>query len=227
MPQKPKVAPEAKIGAVEAYLQGKVSSGEVIREFGVDGATFRGWIVLYQTRGREGLIPQPHNRSYSPELKIQVVQEYQAGRISLLGLCAKYSISDPHIVSKWIQWYNGQKGFKRPNSGGEIYMTKGRTTTQEERIEIVTYCIEQGKDYGAAIERYQVSYQQIYSWVRKYEASGISGLSDKRGKRKRPNEMTDLERLRAENRLLQAENKRKELEIALLKKLQEVERRRG
>lgn len=106
-------------------------------------------------------------------------------------------------------------------------MTKGRATTLEERIEIVTYCIKQGKDYGAAIERYRVSYQQIYSWVRKYEQSGVSGLADKRGKRKKPEEMTEVERLRAENRLLQAENKRKEMEIALLKKLQEVERRRS
>ncbi|MEA5065284.1 MAG: helix-turn-helix domain-containing protein, partial [Eubacteriales bacterium] len=64
-------------------------------------------------------------------------------------------------------------------------MTKGRATTLEERIEIVTYCIEQGKNYGAAIERYQVSCQQVYSWVNKYEHSGVSGLADKRGKHKK------------------------------------------
>ena len=45
-------------------------------------------------------------------------------------------------------------------------MTKGRKTTQEERIEIVAFCIEHGKDYGLTIEQYQVSYQQIYSWVK-------------------------------------------------------------
>jgi len=106
-------------------------------------------------------------------------------------------------------------------------MTKGRATTLEERIEIVRYCIERGKDYGAAIERYQVSYQQVYSWVRKYEELGIAGLNDKRGRRKPLEEMTEVERLRAENRILQAENKRKKMEIAILKKLQEVERRRG
>ena len=33
-------------------------------------------------------------------------------------------------------------------------MTKGRTTTLEERIEIVSYCIANGKDYGATIEKY-------------------------------------------------------------------------
>ena len=48
-------------------------------------------------------------------------------------------------------------------------MTKGRTTTQTERIEIVTFCIEHGKDYPLTIHTYGVSYQQIYAWVRKYE----------------------------------------------------------
>lgn len=47
-------------------------------------------------------------------------------------------------------------------------MTKGRNTTYEERIEIVSYCIEHGNDYTGTIEKYGVSYQQIYSWVRKY-----------------------------------------------------------
>ncbi len=104
-------------------------------------------------------------------------------------------------------------------------MTKGRKTTREERIEIVAFCLENGKNYAKVIEKYGVSYQQIYAWVRKYEEHGVAGLSDKRGKRKAISEMTELERLRAENRLLQAQIKDKELEVALLKKLKELERR--
>lgn len=226
MPHKGKIRPEEKIAAVEAYFEGRISRSGVIRIHGIGKSTFKRWLVLYQTRGREGLVHQPHNRKYSPTLKTQVAQEYLFGQGSLLGLCKKYSISDPHMVSNWVKRYNGHKGFKQPSSGSEIYMTKGRATTLEERIEIVRYCIERGKDYGAAIERYQVSYQQVYSWVRKYEELGIAGLSDKRGKRKPLEEMTEVERLRAENRMLQAENKRKEMEIEVLKKLQEVERRR-
>jgi transposase len=106
-------------------------------------------------------------------------------------------------------------------------MTKGRKTTLDERIEIVGYCIANGKDYGATIEKYGVSYQQIYSWVCKYEKDGVDGLIDKRGKRKKPEDMNELERLRAENRMLKAEDKQKEMEIAVLKKLQEIERRRS
>lgn len=104
-------------------------------------------------------------------------------------------------------------------------MTKGRKTTQEERIEIVAYCLENSRDYAKAVEKYGVSYQQIYAWVRKYEEQGVAGLSDKRGKRKDISEMTEVERLRAENRMLQAKIKEAEMENALLKKLKELERR--
>lgn len=96
----------------------------------------------------------------------------------------------------------------------------------DERIEIVSYCIARGKDYGAAIEKYGVSYPQIYSWVSKYGAKGVDGLIDKRGKPKPQHEMTEVERLRAENKMLRAENKQKEMEIAVLKKVREIERRR-
>jgi transposase len=104
-------------------------------------------------------------------------------------------------------------------------MTKGRNTTYEERLKIVSYCIEHGNDYTAAVEKYGVSYQQIYSWVRKYNENGAEGLVDKRGKRKSESEMTELEKLRAENRLLEARNRRLELECAVLKKLEEIEGR--
>ena len=101
-------------------------------------------------------------------------------------------------------------------------MTKGRKTTQEERAQIVAFCIEHGKDYALTVETHQVSYQQIYSWVRKYEASGVDGFVDRRGKSKPEDELTETERLRQENRILQAKLKDKEMEIALLKKLREL-----
>ena len=94
--------------------------------------------------------------------------------------------------------------------------------TEAERAQIVAFCIEHGKDYALTVETYQVSYQQIYSWVRKYEASGVDGLVDRRGKAKPENELTEAERLRQENRMLQAMLKDKEMEIALLKKLREL-----
>lgn len=48
-----------------------------------------------------------------------------------------------------------------------------------------------------------------------------SYLVDGRGRNKPESEMTEVEKLRVQNKLLQAQIKDKEMEIALLKKLKE------
>ena len=163
------------------------------------------------------------NKVYSAELKLQAIQDYLTGKGSLRQICKQYEIRDNRQLRHWVLCYNGHKDFKeRSGARGEIYMTKGRKTTQEERAQIVAFCIEHGKDYALTVETYQVSYQQIYSWVRKYEATGVDGLVDRRGKAKPEDELTEAERLRQENKILQARLKDKEMEIALLKKLREL-----
>ena len=162
-------------------------------------------------------------KKYGAELKLRAVQDYLSGKGSQREICRKYEIPVHSMLQRWISCYNGHKEFKvRSSTRGEIYMTKGRKTTQEERAQIVAFCIEHGKDYALTVETYQVSYQQIYSWVRKYEAAGVDGLVDRRGKTKPKDELTEAERLRQENRMLQAKLKDKEMEIALLKKLREL-----
>ena len=104
-------------------------------------------------------------------------------------------------------------------------MTKARKTTFEERIEIVQFCIANGKNYGLTMDKFNVSYQQIYLWVRKYEEKGVDGLVDRRGKSKPENELTQLDRLKAENKMLAAKNQELQMEIDVIKKLKEVERR--
>ena len=160
---------------------------------------------------------------YNAELKLQAVQDYLAGKGSLRKICKKYGIPDHKMLRQWISCYNGHKEMRRPSGAkGEIYMTKGRKTTQEERAQIVAFCIEHGTDYALTVETYKVSYQQIYSWVKKYEVAGVDGLVDRRGKGKPEDKLTEAERLRQENKILQAKLKDKEMEIALLKKLREL-----
>ena len=162
-------------------------------------------------------------KKYGAELKLRAVQDYLSGKGSQREICRKYEIPVHSMLQRWISSYNGHKDFReRSGARGEIYMTKGRKTAQEERAQIVAFCIEHGKDYALTVETYQVSYQQIYSWVRKYEAAGVDGLVDRRGKTKPKDELTEAERLRQENRMLQAKLKDKEMEIALLKKLREL-----
>ena len=58
--------------------------------------------------------------------------------------------------------------------------------------------------------------------MRKYEAKGTAGLTDHRGKAKPEAELTETDRLRMENKILQAKIKDMEMENAILKKLREL-----
>ena len=163
------------------------------------------------------------NKKYSAELKMQAVESYLNGEGSLRWICKQFKILDNRQLRNWIKWYNGHKEFKeRSSAKGEIYMTKGRKTTQEERAEIVAFCIEHNKDYGLTVETYNVSYQQIYAWVRKYEEGGVDKLRDNRGRTKPAEEMTEVEKLKAEMKILEAKNRQLEIENEFIKKLQEL-----
>ena len=104
-------------------------------------------------------------------------------------------------------------------------MIKGRATTYDERVEIVKYCVEHQNNYQETADKFQVSYQQVYAWVNKYLKNGLEPLQDRRGKRKSEDEMSEIEKLKAQNKLLEAEIRKKQIEIDLLKKLKEIERR--
>lgn len=162
-------------------------------------------------------------RKYSAEIKQQAVESYLNGEGSLRTICKKYGISSNSVLIRWIMWYNGHGEYKeRSRAKGEIYMTKGRKTTQAERAEIVAFCIEHNKDYGLTVEKYKVSYQQIYAWVRKYEEGGVDKLRDNRGRTKPVEEMTEIEKLKSEMKILEAKNRQLEIENAFIKKLQEL-----
>lgn len=220
-----RISIEAIIAAVKRCVSGESSYTEEMKLLGVPKQTLQDWIRKYETFGIEGFLPSG-NVKYSKGTKERAVNAYLNGEGSQAYICRKFKIKDRKTLRTWIKVYNSHREL-RPSRGrgSDIYMTKGRNTTYEERVEIVSYCIEHGNDYVATIEKYGVSYQQIYSWVRKYKEKGAEGLVDKRGKRKLESEMTELEKLRAENRMLEARNKRLELECAVLKKLEEIEGR--
>jgi transposase-like protein len=220
-----RISIEVIIAAVKRCVSGESSYTEEMKLLGVPKQTLQDWIRKYETFGIEGFLPSG-NEKYSKGTKERAVNAYLNGEGSQAYICRKFKIKDRKTLRTWIKVYNSHREL-RPSRGrgSDIYMTKGRNTTYEERVEIVSYCIEHGNDYVATIEKYGVSYQQIYSWVRKYKEKGAEGLLDKRGKRKLESEMTELEKLRAENRMLEARNKRLELECAVLKKLEEIEGR--
>jgi transposase len=123
--------------------------------------------------------------------------------------------------------YNRHEELKTSGTGGTIIMTKARKTNMDERIKIVSHCIAYDKNYGETAEKFNVSYQQVYLWIKKYTARGIEGLKDRRGRSEPIDKpVTDIEILKAELELEKAKNQRLQVENDFLKKLEEIERRR-
>ena len=116
---------------------------------------------------------------------------------------------------------------RQPRKEWVSSMTKGRSTTWKERIDIVLYCLSNDKDYQKTAEIYEVSYQQVYQWVRKYEDGGDEALRDNRGRKKEEAELSPEEKMKLEMKKLERENERLRAENAFLKKLEELERRRN
>lgn len=56
-------------------------------------------------------------------------------------------------------------------------MNKGKKTTYEERMEIVSFCIANTDDCKLAADKFNVSYQQVYSWIKNIEKIAIPLLS--------------------------------------------------
>ena len=105
-------------------------------------------------------------------------------------------------------------------------MKTGRKTTQEERISIAKECLENDCNYEEIARRHNVSYQQVYTWVKKFKELGEGGLEDRRGKRTEDQEpRTELEKAQIEIKRLKHELHKAEMERDLLKKLDKVMRR--
>lgn len=48
----------------------------------------------------------------------------------------------------------------------------GRKVDFEEKKQIVQWVLDHGRDYQAAAKQFDVSYQRVYAWVRKYLQAG-------------------------------------------------------
>ncbi|WP_306738854.1 helix-turn-helix domain-containing protein [Limosilactobacillus fermentum] len=104
----------------------------------------------------------------------------------------------------------------------------GRKVSYDEKIKIVQWALDHGSNYKATANKFDVSYNRVYDWVRKYQATGDwEILKDHRGKKPWPkgDNLTREEQLEEENRQLKAKIRRLEVEQAFAKKLREIRNR--
>lgn len=223
---KHKYSYEEKIKILQEYQTGTHGFRELCRIYGMTQQSLKDWKRLYETFGAEGLRTGSSASFYSKATKEAAVHDYLMHK-PVKEILKTYQIRSATQLRRWLKKYNGHEELRTSGTGGTNIMTKGRKTSFDERVEIVQYCIAHGHNYTETAEKYSVSYQQARSYTIKYEAGGIDALRDRRGRSKPVEEMSELERLRAENKILRAEKERAEMEVSFLKKLDEIERRRG
>ena len=207
----------------QEYLDGKGSYGFLADKYHISKTTIRKWVAAYKVHGIDAFISEVGNKSYTHEFKIMCVEEVIDGYGSSVDIGAKYKVH-PTVLESWIKLYNANRELRDYIPKREIYMADARRkTTIEERMNIVEYCISHGRDYKGTASIFDVSYSQVYSWVKKYDTNGEEALIDKRGRHKADNEVDELERLRRENKKLKRQLEENDMLVQLLKKVKEFE----
>lgn len=224
MSRKERFSFEEKEKAVIDYINGNRTRAQICKDLNISTRTIQDWAGIYNKHGIAGFQRKRKNSSYSKEFKLKIIKEYQNGDGSSIDLALKYDISSG-LLRKWIRQYNDHIELKDYYPKQEVYMAEARRkTTLEERKEIVKYCIEHNRNYKETASIYDVSYSQVYSWVKKYDDEGEDSLIDKRGRHKTDDAVDELERLRRENIRLKRQLEEKDMLTELLKKVQEFER---
>ena len=224
MSRRERFTPYEKEQACLDYINGNRSRSEICNCLHISTRTIQDWAAIYKKYGILGFTKKTKNRSYSKEFKIELVEKCISGEASSIDLGHQYDISSG-LVRKWIRMYNANIELKDYYPKQEVYMAEARRkTTKEERKKIVEYCLNNNRDYKDTAAKFDVSYSQVYNWVRKYDTCGLEGLTDKRGHHKSDNEVDELERLRRENLRLKRQLEEKDMVVELLKKVKEFER---
>ncbi|ARM73657.1 transposase [Listeria monocytogenes] len=218
---------EQRLFVVQEILEKKKSRNLVSKETNIPNSTIRDWVQRYQNVGEDGLRPYKTRVLYTAEVKKNAVEEILYQGETQRAVMRKYNISPSYVLRTWISTYNKKKELK--STGRRCSLMSSRRpsakTTQLQRMEMVQYTLEHELDYQATMKKYGVSYQQIYTWVKKYTSLGIKGLQDKRGRNKPIEEMSELDQLRLENKRLRHRNEFLEMDRELAKKLRELKKR--
>lgn len=211
---------EEKLLICTIYEKGEGSLRQLASQFGVSKSAIEVLIFKYSKFGAEALRMQGMNQSYTETLKNEVVESYRNGAGSYYDLALKYGIRNPSLIARWVLGYNNIKTTHSESGGIDIM---GRKTTLDERVKIVEYLIQNEFDYQGTSLKFEVSYQQVYTWYKKYQVFGVDGLNDKRGRKKEPQELSEIEQLRRENERLKKELYLSEAAKEVFKKKQELE----
>lgn len=211
-----------KLKLIRLYQESTLSKLAFSKLHNIGRESIQDWIRLYDEFGLEGLSEAKFNQSYSSEFKRKIMHAYLSGEGSLTELTNWFKLRSKTQLQSWISKYNGNEELHSSVAATKRILMASRKATFAERIEITTYAIEHNRNYIKTSQKFQVSYQQVRSWVLKVDTGGFEALRDGRGRKKSEDELSDNEKLRLENKQLKAELKAQRIQNDLAKKLQEI-----
>ncbi len=225
MGRRTKIPSDVKCKYAKLCFEGELSHCEAARILGLHHSTVREWALRYEAQGELAFLDAGNNNVYTEGLKKQAVQSYLNGEGSYNLVAARFGLRSSIQLRQWVKMYNNGEDFSHKMSGGS-HMKASRETTLEERGRIAKECLANGRNYGEIAIKYNVSYQQVYSWVKRYTELGEAGLEDRRGKRKVSQDpRNEVEKLQIELEQLKHKLYMTEMERDLLKKVGELERK--
>ena len=179
MGRKSKISNELRIELIKKILKGKETIKNLAKEYGIAKSSLMTWKKKYLELGEKSVIVDEKNRHYTRKIRNNAVKSYLNNEGSLFEICKKYGITSVSVLNYWIRDY--KKSIDE--NGNYKLLRKHVRKTVESKIEAVTFCQKHNYDYNLTTQKFDISYQQIYSWVRKYETGGAEALVDNRGKR--------------------------------------------
>ena len=214
-----------KLDILTGLSQTKLNRSKYLEQYGIYGSTIRLWRELYKRDGLDGLEERHIWTRYSAKTKQQAVEAYLNGKGSLVEISNRFGLRSDKQLRDWIKkfQYNGTNKSLMATPSRRQVRIMSRKTTFEERIKIVEYVTAGKHSYSQASEHFNVSYQQVRAWVLKSKDGGYTALKDGRGRTKPVEEMTEVERLKLENRQLKAQLKEQEVMELFAKKFRELQ----
>ena len=179
MGRKSKISNELKIELVKRVLSGEASIKSLAKEYNIAKSSLMTWKKKYVEIGEESIMVGDKNRRYSREIKEKAIKSYLNNEGSLFDICKKYDIASVSGLNYWIRDYRRSMDA----NGNYTVVKKHIRKSIDAKVEAVVFCQNNNYDYNLTIKKFGVSYQQIYSWVKKYEKGGVDALVDNRGKR--------------------------------------------
>lgn len=165
MRRKNKYTKEVKLQAILDYDKGKKSIIQLCNELDCAHTSIWDWMHGYRSQG-EDFFDNKTNKAYTEKLKLTVIKGYLLKKDSSYYLAKKYRTHSKLIVLNLVSKYNKGMGIKDYNPKPEVYKTKARKTTFEERVEIAKYCINNYDGFKGTVDKYNTPYSLVYQFIR-------------------------------------------------------------